>query len=422
MDDLELLLRHRPDVAPPDPAVTRRAHDSLLALIETELASSATDRRAPAGTVLRCRWRATVRMAAIAAVSGIVAVGTGVLPGSTPSAAAEVLLATAGRAAALDAPAPTGVQYTRSENLMLQEGHGGTHGRYSVMVRSVRESWRAPDGSGRHRQERVGEVTFPSDADRQRWELAGRPQLNTSWNTDRSYGPGEMPDWKFYSLSTDLGALRKELLRRFGDGTRSDRAALFVAIGDLLRETAASPALRSALYRLAADISGVELLGSTTDHRGRPGVAVALTSDNSGVRERNTMIFDPDDGTLLEEQRLILERAPWTPAPPPLLAYVATYVESKTVESIPTPQPPDPTQVAALVERCVGTNPAGDAADEYLGLSPSGIRPKLRADGLTYRVLGRDGVCLPRTDDLQPNRLNVLIMFDRVVWARRFDG
>ena len=418
MDDLELLRRHRPDVSAPDEAAVCRAEQSLMALIEAEIQ---TLRHAPAAATglrsTRRRWTGALRVAAIAAASVVVAVGTGVMPGSTPSAAAQVLLATAGRAAAETAPAATGVHYSRSENLQMQEGPGGTHGRYSFLVNRVHEHWIAPDGSGRVRQT-VGEHTFPSDADRQRWELAGRPQLNM-WNVDRSYGPGEMPDFELTKLGTDPGALRKELLRRYGND-RGDRVSLFVAIGDLLRGTSATPALRSALYRLAADISGVELLGSTTDHRGRAGVAVAMTSDYSGEKTRNTMIFDPDDGTLLEEQELILERVRRTPTPPPLLSSVATYVESTTVDTVPPAPAVDQAEVAALVERCIGTDPPGDPADDYLGLDTNGLRKKLQADGLTHRVLGRDDQCLPHTDDRQPNRLDVLVVFERVVWARRF--
>jgi hypothetical protein len=417
MDDLELLRRHRPDVAPPDPAASRRAEQSLMALIEAETETPRPAAAAPTGLGSKRRWTSPFRAAAIAAASVVVAVGTGVMPGSTPSAAAQVLLAAAERAAAEDTPAATGVHYSRSENAVLQEGPGGTHGRYSVLLNRVHEHWIALDGSGRVRQT-VGEHTFPSDADRERWELAGRPQLNI-WNNDRSYGPGEMPDYELAKLSTDGGALRKELLRRYGND-RGEQVSLFVAIGDLLRGTSASPALRSALYRLAADISGVDLLGSTTDHRGRPGVAVAMTSDYGGVKTRNTMIFDPDDGTLLEEQELILERVRWSPTPPPLLSSVATHVESTTVDTVPPPPTVDQAEVATFLDRCAGTDPPGDPADDYLGLSLNDLRKKLRADGLTHRVLGRDGQCLPRTDDLQPNRLNVLVVFGRVVWARRF--
>lgn len=418
MDDLELLRRHRPDVSAPDEAAVRRAEQSLMALIEAEVQTPRHAAAAPTGLRSKRRWTGALRVAAIAAASVGVGVGTGVMPGGTPSAAAEVLLATAGRAAAEETPAATGVHYSRSESLMMQEGPGGTHGRYSFLVNLVSEQWTAPDGSGRVRQT-VGERTFPSEVDRQRWELAGQPQLNIRWNSDRSYGPGEMADYELARLSTDTGALRNELLRRYGND-RGDRVSLFVAIGDLLRGTAASPALRSALYRLAADISGVELLGSTTDHRGRAGVAVAMTSDYGGVNTRYTMIFDPDDGTLLEEQDLILERAPWSPTPPPFLRSVDTYVGSTTVDTIPPAPTVDQAEVAALVARCVGTIPPGDPADDYLGLGTNDFRKKLGADGLTPRILGRDDQCLPRTDDLQPNRLNVLIVFDRVVWARRF--
>jgi len=44
----------------------------------------------------------------------------------------------------------------------------------------------------------------------------------------------------------------------------------FAIIGDLLRETHAPPALRAALYEVAANLSGVEYIGEVKDAVGRP--------------------------------------------------------------------------------------------------------------------------------------------------------
>jgi len=77
---------------------------------------------------------------------------------------------------------------------------------------------------------------------------------------------------------------------------------MFTLIGDSLRERAATPAQRAALYQVAARLPGIELVGSTKDGAGRSGVAVALTAH--GIHF--TLIFDPDTAALLGEEQTAL--------------------------------------------------------------------------------------------------------------------
>jgi hypothetical protein len=79
---------------------------------------------------------------------------------------------------------------------------------------------------------------------------------------------------------------------------------MFVLVGDDLRETAASPAQRAALYEVAARIPGVELVGRVTDSAGRPGIAVAMTDTSS--RSRQVLIFDPTTSQLLAEEQTVV--------------------------------------------------------------------------------------------------------------------
>lgn len=120
---------------------------------------------------------------------------------------------------------------------------------------------------------------------------------------------------QLYALPTQTAALEREL--RSGISTndgkaRSADAELFVIVGDLLRESPASPALRKALWEVAAQIPGVTLVGSVTDSAGRPGVAVE--------RDQQRYVLDPDDGRLLEESHdswhsTYLEQGPSDTAP-----------------------------------------------------------------------------------------------------------
>ena len=80
---------------------------------------------------------------------------------------------------------------------------------------------------------------------------------------------------------------------------------------------------------------------------------------------------------------------------------------------------PDP-KVVAFVERCLGPKPGGVGAEQFVGLSEAKVRKEVEAEGLTLRILGRDGECLAHTLDEQSGRINVLLVAGRVAWARRF--
>lgn len=98
---------------------------------------------------------------------------------------------------------------------------------------------------------------------------------------------------------------------------------MFVRAGDYLRESGAPPSIRAALYRVLAEISGVESLGTVPDHQGRVGVGVSRTA--SGIRHE--LIFDPDTTQLLGEQAVDATTGQvlsWT-----------SYLESSFVDSVP---------------------------------------------------------------------------------------
>jgi hypothetical protein len=82
------------------------------------------------------------------------------------------------------------------------------------------------------------------------------------------------------------------------DGGKPSPGEDFTHIGDLLRESDASPALRAAAYRAAATIPGVKLLGPTKDHLGRTGVGIGY-SNGLAINE---LILDRQTSALLGEQ------------------------------------------------------------------------------------------------------------------------
>jgi hypothetical protein len=108
---------------------------------------------------------------------------------------------------------------------------------------------------------------------------------------------------QLYALPIDPAQLQSVLESRFTKGFGSDAdpsptpgevtqsAELFVVVGDLLRESPAPPALREALYEVAANIPGVVVKGDYTDALGRTGTAVE--------RDGQALVIDPGTGQLL---------------------------------------------------------------------------------------------------------------------------
>jgi len=137
-----------------------------------------------------------------------------------------------------------------------------------------------------------------------------------------AFGDGLTWD-QLYALPTDpakLGALLSNDVKGYGPdpnptGGVSAVQEEFVTIGDLLRESPASPALRKALYNVAAGIPGVQLVGNLKDAAGRTGVGVR--------RDGETLLIDPATGRLLAD----LEGQGWS----------STYLTQGPASTAPAP-------------------------------------------------------------------------------------
>jgi hypothetical protein len=199
-------------------------------------------------------------------------------------------------------------------------------------VSEVREFWVAADGSGRLR-EKAAAPRFFSAADKAAWDAAGRPPLGGPGRSDRSFRPGRLTVVDFSRYSTHPDELYEQIRKQAEGHGSSTASEMLVGVGDLLRETMAPPEFRAALFRVAARIPGVELIGKVTDPAGRRGVAVARTSDDSGYLKRDEMIFNPHTSELLAEREVLLERVEWIPAPPGTVIGYSVYLKSGVVSS-----------------------------------------------------------------------------------------
>lgn len=118
--------------------------------------------------------------------------------------------------------------------------------------------------------------------------------------TPTSLGPavfsagGTSLTWdQLYALPTDPAKLEPVLRSDIKGAGPNPTAELYTIVGDLLRESPAPPALREALYEVAAGIPGVKLVGHYKDALGRTGTAVE--------RDGETLVIDPDNGQLLAD-------------------------------------------------------------------------------------------------------------------------
>jgi hypothetical protein len=343
MGDIDLLRQIGHDVPSADAATKQSAREALVVLAT----APPVGRRWQRVPIPLPRLAGAVATVALAAV-----IMFGVLPTVTgPSAAAAALNRVADVAAALPDGPVNGYRHTESEGAYLS-GVGGwpdhPNGIWALVPVSS-EFWIKPDGSGRLIQSR-GEPIWFGPADRAAWQAAGSPDLRSTPYSDTRFGPtppgvaprtpqvepGSLYFQDVASLPTDPGSLRQLIDERAAANGGSTDYERFSIIGDLLRETAAPPKVRAALYRVAAGLTGVELIGSMKDRAGRTGTAVSMTNaQSSRGLEQRVLIFDPRTSALLGEEDILLHKVDWLDADPPMVIGYNIYLVSDIVPTIP---------------------------------------------------------------------------------------
>jgi hypothetical protein len=128
----------------------------------------------------------------------------------------------------------------------------------------------------------------------QRTSLAPSPGGSPSFSVTCGQGNLGNPTYRLLqSLPTDPRALLY-LIDAYVETTGEGQALGvdgedFVTIGDLIHETIVPPSTAAALYRTAALIPGVTLIGHVKTVDGQPGIAIAWTNS----QDRYEWIFDP---------------------------------------------------------------------------------------------------------------------------------
>lgn len=307
MAELDLLRSLPATVAGPSDEARARARERLARHIER--APSTRRRRL---LILAVVLAAAVAVAAFASIGGR---GTG------RASAAPLLqrMASVARVQKAQQPLTAGhFEYSKWIVGYLSGGDG-----WHALNPGVRESWIAPNGSG-FLHERWHKPTFPSAADKAGWIAAGRPQVNPREDS------GKLPPSPRRHLPTDPDELYTTIHDAAAGHGNSTDAEMFTLVADALRDPA-SPALRAALYNVAARIPGVELVGPAADRLGRHGVAVA--SVDGKIHERHVLIFDPRTSALLGEEYTQLDGNPYHYPAGTVTGY-ATYAVSAIVDRI----------------------------------------------------------------------------------------
>jgi hypothetical protein len=246
------------------------------------------------GEARRLRLLGASAVALTVALAGFFAVLSG---GGEPARAQRVLNAAATIAAAQPASAPGRGDYTYAKQ------RRGVIGGPSETV----EWWSASDGSGRMRRTgptAIGVWSSPDGGPRLRAAIEGRNRAVR----DATFGPGgfaavyqkvnpSLLHGRLDDLPTDskaLDALLRRKLREavdFNSDPDTQNLQMLQLIEEILANPLASPKLRGAAYKIAAELEGVEISEHLTDPIGRPATAIALCS--TAIPARYEVFFDP---------------------------------------------------------------------------------------------------------------------------------
>ena len=166
---------------------------------------------------------------------------------------------------------------------------------YTIVSRLHIRTWIARDGA-MFRSTEVLSSRFANEADRHVWEeKGGSPIPQPGEIREEKLGPGQ----GFWVDLESLPADPLALLSRLRSGSVAPRAPgddqVYLLIGELLAQGDGRPEVRAALFRAAARLEGVELVGGLADPLGRGGIALAMDAGSL----RTQLIFDPETAELL---------------------------------------------------------------------------------------------------------------------------
>lgn len=352
-DELTRLRAHRAELAKPSTQAWAGAREALVAAIAAERNSPTLPNKRLGRTRV---WRLRTAIAATVAIAAVGVVATAIPHSPTPTGsapptgtptphtvpAAWVVFDRLARVAAAQhvAPAPKGSQYrlTSSESMNTVVFGGSLYDKCTLLVLKYRQTWIDRQGAGawREREDRP-HYLLPSEAGScEKRESLASMYKNALVIDEVRFAPycGSTDPVSLRGLPTDAARLRARLENGSIEGGPHTVAQAFSDTGDLLRNTDASPRLRSALYRIAAGLPGVRSLGTVADHAGRRGVGLAIV--DRGVWHE--LIFDPNTSALIGEEEKTTARPAGAKVPVGTTIGWDVYYPSLIVSSEPPPR------------------------------------------------------------------------------------
>jgi hypothetical protein len=185
------------------------------------------------------------------------------------------------------------------------------------------ETWTALDGSGLERNTPIGSGHFQTPEEQSIWQASGEPNECIETTNTETVPPSTPDDPGVAMLPSDPNILANLIAAgrvddagrvspgnghcpsQNGDadqvvptGAICNVAAQFDIVNNLLGSPEAAAKLGPVLYRILAQLPGVEIIGSQTDAIGRSGTAIEDPSSGDVV------VLDSTTGTLLETETL----------------------------------------------------------------------------------------------------------------------
>ncbi len=310
MDALTLVTRFGHS-DPPDPS-TLDAVAGMVAALEQRDA----DRKQSAALPDRRPTRLARRVVGVAAAIAVAAVGLTVASSAgvdPPAAGAATFFRSVAHVSAAQPGGWPTAAYWYSESRYWQLNNQGQR-----KPTETRQVWIGHDGTGLINDPAVGTMPLTGH------DNSDNPSLSTA-------GFGGKPwTWdQLYALPTDPRSLAPVLRASVVPTTQRDTKVtanelVYDTVLSLLTDSPASPALRSALYGVAAQLPGAIVDGQATDSIGRQGVAVKYPA--TGGHDDVKLIIDPTTGQLLEEKEIITADSATVTMPPGTVVYETTYV------------------------------------------------------------------------------------------------
>jgi hypothetical protein len=291
-------------VEPPRESVLEHAGSFFLQSIDAELPRDTTRRN---GRGIVPRHASRTRLRPVASVVAVGAVAVAVLlfalngpSGATPAAASELNRLARISLTAVPVQLPGPGQYVYTKSIQANQDCWLDEPAFCYLLPEIRQVWIASDGSGRL-LETYGKPAFYTAQYAANWRSIGSPSLSTP--SDSHFGPGGLSlSSKIAELSTDPTQLASQISTGAFEGVPASPVDELEQIGDILRESDASPALQTACLNVIATISGVALNRSATDAIGRHGYGFELTFKGDVVE----LIFDPSTGAFLGEKDWVI--------------------------------------------------------------------------------------------------------------------